>query len=156
MIFSRFVFSLFPLFNFYTTCYTNSRFSLSQNSSPKNFPTDDCHYRQKDKDDHVCFSAHTRRLLRYNCRFYHREYRFLFLNFGTGYLKLVGNLTVNLIGQTHVVLQTFLLSTYTLKNQVIMGIHILSILLLCCVIFLLTFLKQFLQISAILFRLKVR
>lgn len=47
----------------------------------KELPTNSCRHKQKDKGNHICLSTRTRRLLRYNRRFYHRKYRFLFLNF---------------------------------------------------------------------------
>ncbi len=44
---------------------------------------------------------------------------FFFLNFGSGHLKLISNLTIDLIGKTHVILQAFLFGTNTLQKIIL-------------------------------------
>ena len=97
--------------------------------------------RQEDKCQNIYFLTGSRRFQRDNSRFYNSKHWLLFLNFSSGNLKLTGNLTVYLVSQTHVILQTFLFGTNTLQNDIVMGVHIVGVFLLSDIIFLLTFLQ---------------
>lgn len=71
--------------------------------------------------------------------------------FSTRYLQLLCNLTIYLISKVHIVLQTFLFSTYALECDIAIGIKVVGIFALSLVIFLLAFFIEVFQISTVFF-----